>query len=224
MPPRVSEESEEGGIGCYEVSDNTSTPQEQTATPAPVGQASADQMPDGSGQINLPPITFARAPSYFSVEGGCDNLQLHGTTNATFNGGVGQVKNQVAKPAEDCGCEAGVQCLHVTGTLVTDYSVSVTINMPAMPDGLTACEQGKVQAWLNSVLKPHEEDHRKRFMTYNGQTKNPVDVTGCGLGDITKKVQAITDAEEPPRQANAQTLSDAIDPFVSTIDCSGCDA
>jgi hypothetical protein len=184
---------------------------------------SADRTPDGSEQISRPPIAFERAPSYFSMEGGCDNLHLHGKTDATFDGGVGHVENQVATPVKDCGCEKGVQCFHVTGTLVTNYSVSVTITMPSVPSGLTKCEQGKAQAWLDNVLRPHEEDHRTRFMTYNGQTKNPVDVTGCGQNDISNKVQAITDAEEPPRQAKAKALSEAIDPFARTFDCSDCD-
>ena len=202
---------------------DTSAPQEQMATPAPPDQTSRDRTPDGSEPINLAPITFVRAPSHFSVEGGCDNLHLHGKTDAAFDGGVGHVENQVATPVKDCGCEKGVQCFRVTGTLVTDYSVSVTINMPPVPSGLTKCEQGKVQAWLDNVLTPHEEDHRKRFMTYNGQTRNPVNVTGCGEDDVKKKVQAITDAEEPPRQAKAKALSEAIDPFVRIIDCSDCD-
>jgi len=201
---------------------DASIPQEQMATPAPADQTSRDRARDGSEQIDLPPITFVRAPSYYNAEGGCDKLRLHGKTDAAFNA-AGHVENQVAKPAKDCGCKKGVQCLHVTGTLVTDYSVGVTINMPPMPSGLTECEQGKVQAWLDNVLLPHEEDHKKRLMTYNGQTKNPVDVTGCGEDEIKKKVQAITDAEDSTRKAKAKALSDAIDPFVRVIDCSDCD-
>jgi hypothetical protein len=195
-----------------------SDPQDQTPPSAP-----ADQTPDDSGPVSLPPITVSGTPKEVSVEGGCNGLSLHGQTDANFDGGTGKVANQVVSKGT-CDCGEGGKCFHVTGTLVTKYSVSVTITMPPMPSGLTACEQGKVQDFLKNVLTPHEQDHKTRFMTYNGQTRNPVDVTGCSQEDVQSKVQAIQDAEEAPRQAKARALSAAIDPFVRTVDCSDCKA
>jgi hypothetical protein len=193
-----------------------SDPQDQTPPSTP-----AEQAPDNSGPVSLPPITVAGTPKEVSVEGGCNGLSLHGQTNASFDGGTGKVANQVVSKGT-CDCGKGNQCFHVTGTLVTKYSVSVTITMPPMPSGLTACEQGKVQDFLKNVLTPHEQDHKTRFMTYNGETRNPVDVTGCSQEDVQSKVQAIQDAEEAPRQAAARALSAAIDPFMRTVDCSDC--
>jgi hypothetical protein len=218
-PPGISGED---GTGCYEVSNDTPAGPGQTPAPAPADQTLADQTAEDSEHVSLPPITFEREPSYFSLEGGCDGLHLHGKADATFSSN-GSVQNQVATAGKGCGCEKGVQCLHVTGTLVTNYSVSVTITMPPVPSGLTDCEQAHVRAFLQNVLRPHEEDHRARFMTYNGQTKNPVDVTGCGSDDIAQKVQAIGDAEDAARQSAANARSGAIDPFVRNIDCSDCE-
>jgi Domain of unknown function (DUF4157) len=196
-------------------------PQYQTspsaATPDVTGAA------DDSGPVSIAPIQVAGEPHAFEMEGGCEGLHLHGKTDGTFDGGTGSVVNQKVTKGEGCNCDKGVQCFHVTGTLVTNYSVSVTITMPPVPSGLTACERAKVQAFLQNVLLPHEHDHEARLKTYNGQTKNPVDVTGCGQDDVTSKVQAIQDAEEPARRAAAQARSDAIDPFVRTIDCSDCE-
>jgi len=172
------------------------------------------------------PIIYKGKSSHFTFRGGCDHLNLHGQTDAQFDS-KGEVKNQAVNPGRDCTCEAGVPCLHLTGTLVTDYKANVTITMPPMPSGLTRCEQSKVRAFLENVLRPHEEDHRKALKTFEGRTRNPVDVTGCGRGDVQAKAQAkaqaIGDAEESARENAANAKSAALDPFVRIIDCSECD-
>jgi hypothetical protein len=178
--------------------------------------------PTDSGPVNLAPIVVQGTPSTVEVEGGCDGLHLHGSATATFDGGKGRVVNQVVTAAKGCNCDKGVQCLHATGTLVTDYSVSVAITMPSMPSGLTKCEQGIVQNWMNTVLAPHEQEHKTRFMTYNGQTKNPVDFTGCGSDGITSQAAALQASEDTARQAAANAFSGLLDPFAGDIDCSSC--
>jgi hypothetical protein len=178
---------------------------------------------DDTGLVGMAPIQVAGEPHAFEMEGSCEGLRLHGTTDGNFDGGTGSVESQKVTRGTGCNCDQGVQCSHVTGTLVTNYSVSVTITMPPMPSGLNACQQAKVQAFLQNVLLPHEHDHETRLKTYNGQTRNRVDVTACGEEEATRKVQAIHDAEEPARRAAAQARSDAIDPFVRPIDCSDCE-
>jgi len=193
------------------------TPTNQTPASAP-----ANQTPDDSGPVSLPPITGVGEPEDFHMEGGCDGLRLHGVTDGTFDGGRFNLINEVVAKSDGCNCAKGVQCLHVTGTLVTDYSVSVTIAMPSAPSGLTDCEQSKVQDFLQNVLMPHERDHQTRLMTYNGQTQNPIDITGCGRDEILNKVKAIQGAENAARKAAARALSAAIDPFQRSVDCSDC--
>jgi Domain of unknown function (DUF4157) len=193
------------------------TPTNQTPAAAP-----ANQTPDDSGPVSLPPITGVGEPEDFYLEGGCDGLRLHGVTDGTFDGGRFNLVNEVVAKSDSCNCAKGVQCLHVTGTLVTDYSVSVTIAMPSAPGGLTDCEQAKVQDFLQNVLMPHERDHQTRLMTYNGQTQNPIDITGCGRDEILNKVKAIQGAENAARKAAARALSAAIDPFQRSVDCSDC--
>lgn len=188
----------------------------------PASAPSADGTADDSTLVSMATITVAGQPQDVHVEGGCDGLTPHGKTDASFDGGKGSVANQKVTKADGCNCDKAVPCVHVTGTLVTNYKVTVKITMPPMPSGLTVCERGKVQNFLDRVLRPHELDHKTRFETYNGQTKNPVDVTGCGQADVTKQVQAIQDTEEAQRQSAAQALSDAIDPFNQPIDCSDC--
>ena len=196
------------------------------AGPAPAVQRQAD---DGSQQSIEVPVPMSRLTvrgdsTEVDVEGGCDGLSLHGQANATYNGGRAQVAGQKVTTSSACGDCGDQQCLHLTGTLVTNYAVSVAIAMPPMPDGLTPCEQGKVRTFLRTVLLPHEQDHETRFKTYNGQTKNPVDITGCGRDDLQAQITALVTNEDAQRQASANVLSAALDPFVATIDCSDCDS
>ena len=175
--------------------------------------------------VPAPPLTGQGNPAEVEVEGGCDGLSLHGQTNATFNGGRWSVAGQRVTTSTSCGeCPPGARCLHLTGTLVTSYSAAVTISMPGVPAGLSRCEAARVRAFLTSVLAPHERDHERRFKTYDGTTRNPLDLTGCGMDDLTSQIAAIQAAEDGPRQAAANALSAAIDPFVRVVDCSDCES
>jgi hypothetical protein len=241
-PPGVSEED---GTGCYEVNDDASAqtaadqkPTDQNYTPAsqtpaddsnrPADQrqsdqtAEAEQTDDSTEPISMPPISGQGEPEDFRMEGGCDGLHLHGVTEGTFDGGKFNVTNEKATKGTGCNCPKGVPCIHVTGTLVTDYSVSVTISMPSVPGGLTDCETTKVQSFLQNVLLPHENDHKARLMTYNGRTQIPVDITDCGRDAVLSRVGAIQKAENTARKAAAKASSAAIDPFVRNVDCSDC--
>lgn len=193
----------------------------QSTDPNPAPAYSA-QSPEDSAPVSIAPITGIGEPENVHMEGGCDGLHLHGTTDATFDGGRFSVENQVLAKGEGCNCPQGVQCLHVTGTLVTTYSASVTIGMPPLPGGLNDCEKAKVQDFLRNVLLPHEQDHRARFKTYDGQTRNPINTTGCGQTEILSNVKAIQESENQVRKDAARALSAAIDPFQRTVDCSDC--
>jgi hypothetical protein len=185
--------------------------------------ASREPTDDNTEIIGMPQIAGKGEPAEISMEGGCDGLSLHGTTNATFDGGRFRLTNQRVTRGTGCSCPSGVDCLHVTGTLVTDYSVAVTITMPPVPGGLTPCERAHVQRFLRNVLRPHELDHKRRFETYNGRTRTPVDITDCGRAGIDSAIEAMQSAENSARQTAANNLSAAIDPFVRAIDCSDCE-
>ncbi len=150
------------------------------------------------------------------------SFSVHGVTDANFDGGTGKVVHQKVGKSKSCeDCEEG-QCRHVTGTLQVTYHVDVKVTMPDVPDGLNACEEGKVRQFINTTLRAHENEHVRRFSTYNGTKNIPVNITGCGESDIKDQVQALHDADEQKRQADAQALSDAIDPFTRSIDLSDC--
>jgi hypothetical protein len=172
----------------------------------------------GTGLIE--PNTVYGEPSRASASGGA--FSVHGKTDATFDGGTGKMVNQKATPSKTCtDCPEG-QCMHVTGTLQVTYHVDVVVTMPGVPDSLNACEEAKARQFINTTLRDHENEHVRRFKTYNGTKAIPISITACGESDATSEVQAVHDADEQKRQSDAQALSDAIDPFTKSIDLSDC--
>ena len=109
-----------------------------------------------------------------------------------------------------------------TGTLQVTYKVDVTIVMPGVPGGLTACQERRVQAFLRDVLRPHEQDHARRLRSYDGTTRRPFTVKACGRQqldtDVLSKVQQMHDDEHNQRSTDADAKSAAIDPFKRKID------
>jgi hypothetical protein len=152
------------------------------------------------------------------VEGG---LALHGQTTARYNGGSWRIEHERASPTDSCECPPPTRCLHLTGNLVSTYAATVRIGMPGVPSGLTPCQQRRVREFLRDVLRPHEEDHARRFRTYNGRTVIPLDLTGCGSAELRARVTAIHDVEAAQRQATTDALSAEIHPFTREVhlDC-----
>jgi hypothetical protein len=168
----------------------------------------------------LQPVAVTGNRSTASSLGG--TFSVHGKTDANFDGGTGKVLNQKATPSKTCPDCAEGECMHVTGTLQVTYHVDVVVTMPDVPDGLNACEEAKVRQFINTTLRAHENDHVRRFQTYNGTKNIPVNITACGKDDAAAQVQQMHDADEQKRQSDAQALSDAIDPFTKSIDLSDC--
>ena len=106
----------------------------------------------------------------------------------------------------------------LAGDLVSAYAETVKISMLGVPSGLTPCQRRRVRDFLRDVLRPHEDDHARRFRTYNGRTVIPLDLTGCGSAELHAQVAAIHDAEAAQRQADADALSAEIDPFTRGVD------
>ncbi len=165
-----------------------------------------------SGLVRL--VLSGQGPAATSeVEGA-----LHGRTTARYNGGRWRIARERANPAEGCDCPPPTRCLHLTGDLVSTYAVTVRISMPGVPSGLTPCQRRRVRNFLRDVLRPHEDDHARRFRTYNGRTVIPLDLTGCGSAELRAQVAAIHDDEAAQRQADADALSAEIDPFTREVD------
>ncbi len=188
-----------------------------TALQGTVGNVAVHQ---ALGTCELRPIAVSGERTAVSAPGG--PFSVHGQADATFDGGTGKMVNQKATKSKACTDCAEGECMHVTGTLMVTYHVDVAVTMPDVPDGLNACEEAKVRQFINTTLRNHENDHVRRFKTYNGTKAIPVNLTGCGESDVTSQVQTLHDTDEQKRQADAQALSDAIDPFTKSIDLSDC--
>ena len=162
-------------------------------------------------------LLTAGQPRHTVHDGG--NVTLHGDTTADYDGGTSRWTPRSIKRANSCtDCPEDNPCVHAVGTFTVTYHANVTIRMPDMPDGLTACQQRRVRAFLRDVLGPHEREHARRFHTYDGTKVHPIDFTGCGREALQAHLQQIHDDEEAQRHSDADDLSAAIDPFNRPVD------
>jgi hypothetical protein len=151
-------------------------------------------------------------------------INLHGRTNATFDGGSFTVRDLVTEPGTECrGCGPR-QCVHVTGTIVANYHVVTRVTLPPIPrrPRLTECQREAVQNFIDNVLAPHEQDHVVAFEQYNGTTETPFDLTLC-RPRVDQTIRAMFRAEERQRRADARAASAALDPFVRDIEGLDCE-
>ena len=152
---------------------------------------------------------------------------LHGKTDGKFDGGKKVIEKRKISRAAGCDCTAGSRCLKATGTLAVTYKVKVTIRMPGMPAGLSKCEQDLVKAFLRNKLGPHENEHKRRFETYNGTTRQPIEALGCGQADAKSSLdieaERVHTDEAAAREKAAKEFSDKIDPFFGDVDFDRCE-
>ena len=144
-------------------------------------------------------------------------VNLPGQTNASFSSSF------VTQGATQRRGEGG--CNIASGNLVNTFTVTTSVTLPQVPDGLTECQRANAQRFIDTILAPHEQEHVTAFNTYNGTTTRPFTVTLCPGDDFQALVQAEHDADQSARQTAAQALSDALDPFNVDVDIdAGCEA
>jgi hypothetical protein len=166
--------------------------------------------------------SVSRLLAAYAGSGSGVSVSLHGRTWGDYDGGTGTVSKVKAVKAAGCECTGDDPCYQVSGVLKVDYHVDVTIEMPEMPDGLSTCQQRRVQDFLTNVLGPHEREHARRLRAYNGTTVRPFSAKDCGrdaaMTAAQAKAQEMHDTEAAQRSADADASSLAIDPFDKKID------
>lgn len=164
----------------------------------------------------------AQLVSAYDGNGRSSSITLHGQAQPYFDGGNATVLAAQVKRKKGCDCPQDQPCLTGSGTLKVTYTVDVTITMPDVPGGLTACQERRVRDFLRTVLGPHEQDHATRLRSYDGTTRRPFTVTACGRQALDEavnaKIQQMQSDEHDQRSAAAEKSSAAIDPFNRPID------
>ncbi len=154
------------------------------------------------------------------VFGGSSKVQ--GKTHADFTSTFSMPTIIPTKgDASSCGC-AAKDCIHVSGTMTSTFTMNTQVTLPTPPDGLTDHQKEIFQGLIDSCLSPHEQQHVAAFNAYQGSVQTPFDLTCC-RADLHSSLQAIHDGVEQPRHAAAQSASDALDPFNATFDSSCAD-
>jgi hypothetical protein len=147
-----------------------------------------------------------------------EEIRLHGSVAAEYNGGSFRTEGVTTERGEGCtSCGRGNPCVHVTGTLLTDYDVGTTISLPDVPSGLTPCQTMRAQEFIDGVLAEHEQAHVDAMEGYNGSTSRPFDLMLC-RSRFPASIRAMVAAEEVPRREAAQGASDLLDPFERVVD------
>lgn len=152
------------------------------------------------------------------AKGFAQSLSLEGLTEAEFDGGSFSVTNAQQTEATECENCGDSDCRQISGVLDSTFHVNTNVTLPNVDDlNLTPCQVPIVTNAINNVLAPHEQDHVRRFSTYNGSVSTPFNVKVCS-GDFSAKMQEMHDNIESARQSAAQALSDEIDPFNFDVD------
>lgn len=148
-----------------------------------------------------------------------------GVTNAVYNKPGFTTKNEKADPAAPPkGVKPDDDLVTVTATAVCTFKATVTISLPSVPSGLSACQTKRVKDAIDNKLAPHEKQHEAAMKTYDGTVEEDFTLTGVKRSGITAaltaKAKEIADRLQGERQKAAQDASDALDqpPFVVIVD------
>ena len=174
-------------------------------------------------QVPLQPLTEVSgeaAGSGDEVDYG-RSINLQGLTTASFSSSTNSFTSQNTTIAHATGCDGSCSdtdpCVSVSTTIASSYSVPVSVSLPNLANmDLNECERQQAQNWIDTVLSPHEQQHVAAFRTYNGTTSHPLNFTSCRSAaqtELNTRAQEMFNTERAARQASAQALSDALDPF-----------
>ena len=119
------------------------------------------------------------------------------------------------------------------GSLTAQFASTVKISLATVPSGLSKCATGKYKALIKTKLSPHEQDHKKRFLTtdpqhsYNGLVQKTIKESGDDASSVMSSIKTqlndAFDTELSDRQTRNDAYAiDAIDPFHVTADISDC--
>ena len=165
--------------------------------------------------VSLPSFTVFGQPASDTVF--ANSVRFTGETKADFDGGVGQTKDLQAIPAKKCSGCAESDCVTITGTLDVTYTVTTSVMLPDVPEGLTPCQHQRVKDAIDNKIAPHEQQHVEAYQSYNGTSSIPINYTGCKDG-IQAYVQKLTDTDSFARKTSATAKSKLLDPFFVNVD------
>ncbi|MCC6192602.1 MAG: DUF4157 domain-containing protein [Anaerolineales bacterium] len=149
--------------------------------------------------------------------GGIITIDEQGVTNCAYNPPSLKTKDEKVT-------DVGNGLVDISGTIVAAFKATITVNLPTVPDGLSACQRKRVQDAIDKKLKPHEDQHVAAFEKYNGVYEAPCEAKGVPRAKAIAKLvaagKAVVDAEGARRKQEAQDASDALDkpPFIINVD------
>ena len=203
--------------------DEGDTEAEAEGEEAPESEADTENATDenaDSDDEHTRDIEIEGEPRTVTVQGSATGrtssvLEVGATTTATYSGDLVSKAMVKGDPPN----------VNVSGTATCTYTVDCKVDMPTPPSNLEGCEKREYQKAIDTMLRKHEDEHVRRFKTYEGTTTHQFSEKVADENDI----DAILDKKflKPnvdTRSAAADTLSGKIDPFTFKADLSACDS
>ncbi len=151
--------------------------------------------------------------------GGTTTANVSAQTVANYDHGTFSTGNTTSVRATGCSNCGATPCATMRGIMVSVFHANPVITPPSMPSGLTPCQQVRVQNFITNVLMPHERQHVASFNTYNGTVNTPFNITACHNEQaLNAALTTLHNNIDASRIASANAISDALDPFNTTID------
>lgn len=151
--------------------------------------------------------------------GGTTTANVSAQTVANYDHGTFSTGNTTSVRATGCSNCGATPCATMRGIMVSVFHANPVITPPSMPSGLTHCQQMRVQNFITNVLMPHERQHVAAFNTYNGTVNTPFSITACHNEQaLNEALTTLHNNIDNSRIASANAISDALDPFNTTID------
>ncbi len=199
--PSDSTQSDDGGADEAESSDDQPAADQSDQTDATDSDADDSDSEDGgtislSSSGELEPVT---------MEGG-----IYEVTGATTMGNPnpGYTFTVPDVPFRKVGGKVAA-----SGTATATFTTGTVTKMPTVPSSITdKCEIEQYQKTIDGPLQAHEDEHAKRFKTYEGTAKVPFNVTADDESGLNDAVDAVINPVSEKRKTAASDLSGKIDP------------
>lgn len=211
------------------------------AVPQPVAvgrgvlAVSADRGSRAREALALQQLAGNRAVQRALIDGGTaigngscatDELRCTAKANRTYDSSTTPGKTKKSK---------GKSGVTYTGsaTASATFKTGVEIHLATVPEDASQCVKTKMQALIDKKLKPHELNHKQRFLTTNPKysyvggwskklTATSDDKDTAESEAMTKAQTAIDDEAAKRTERNDEYAINAIDPFSVTADISNC--
>ncbi len=152
---------------------------------------------------------------------GCTKVSVRGLTTSGYDHGK---PRPPTLPSNATTSNVGKNAIKATGTLDVTYTATPQVTLPKPPATCSDCQQAAVQAFIDTTLAAHEQEHVTLFKdNYDGQVSLPFNFT-ARKDQVVRALTNVMNKEDRKRANAANAASKAIDPFTRPIPGMDCES